>query len=131
MLIENTLRSGAISSSIIGIGLNINQEVFGADIPNPTSFKLLTGQHYDLQKCLSALCTCVEPRYLQLKAQKYELIRNDYLRPLYRFNEFHFFASGHKKFKAKITGISKEGKLMLEDEWGETHNCNLKEIAYL
>ena len=40
MLIENSLRGKWISSSIIGIGLNINQRNFDVNLPNPTSMML-------------------------------------------------------------------------------------------
>lgn len=40
ILIEHALRSGRISWSILGVGLNINQTVFPSDLPNPTSMAL-------------------------------------------------------------------------------------------
>ena len=47
ILIENILKGPDVGSSIIGIGLNLNQTVFPEDIPNPTSLSLLTGRSYD------------------------------------------------------------------------------------
>ena len=41
ILIENSLRGGWISQSIIGIGLNVNQRNFDVSLPNPTSIALL------------------------------------------------------------------------------------------
>ena len=40
ILIENSFRGKTISSSIIGIGLNINQRNFNVNLPNPTSMVL-------------------------------------------------------------------------------------------
>ena len=40
ILIENSLRGNRLSSSIIGIGLNINQRNFDINLPNPTSMVL-------------------------------------------------------------------------------------------
>ena len=40
ILIENSFRGKMISSSIIGIGLNINQRNFNVNLPNPTSMVL-------------------------------------------------------------------------------------------
>ena len=40
ILIENSFRGKSISSSIIGIGLNINQRNFNVNLPNPTSLVL-------------------------------------------------------------------------------------------
>ena len=50
ILIENILKGADVDSSIIGIGLNLNQTVFPEDIPNPTSLSLLTGRRYDPEK---------------------------------------------------------------------------------
>ena len=43
ILIENSLRGSGVSSSIIGIGLNINQRNFNVNLPNPTSMVLEKG----------------------------------------------------------------------------------------
>ena len=43
ILIENSLRGSEVSSSIIGIGLNINQRNFNVKLPNPTSMILEKG----------------------------------------------------------------------------------------
>ena len=40
ILIENSLRGSGVASSIIGIGLNINQRNFDVNLPNPTSMVL-------------------------------------------------------------------------------------------
>lgn len=47
MLIEHSLRADKVDWSIAGIGLNINQTDFPADIPNPTSLKMLTKADYE------------------------------------------------------------------------------------
>ena len=55
ILIENILDGRQLRSSLIGIGLNLNQERFPADLPNPVSLRQLTGRHYDLAAELRAL----------------------------------------------------------------------------
>ena len=52
ILIEHSLRSGRISWSILGVGLNVNQTIFPSDLPNPTSMAL-EGQGADLETVLS------------------------------------------------------------------------------
>ena len=39
ILIENTLQKDKIISSVIGIGINVNQTLFSVDLPNATSIK--------------------------------------------------------------------------------------------
>jgi len=40
-----------VLQSICGIGLNVNQEIFPPEIPNPVSMKLVTGQTYSVDEC--------------------------------------------------------------------------------
>lgn len=52
ILIENSICSNRLVWSIIGIGINVNQAVFPASLPNPTSVLLESGQpelNLDLQ----------------------------------------------------------------------------------
>lgn len=53
MLIENAIRSNRMDRTTIGIGINVNQTEFPADLPNPVSIALLTGTRHDVKKCLS------------------------------------------------------------------------------
>ncbi len=63
ILIENSIMDGQIKSSIVGIGLNVNQTTFPADLPNPTSQKLVTGKTYNLDDCLKKLLAALDARY--------------------------------------------------------------------
>ena len=46
ILIENTLEGSAIRESIVGIGLNLNETDWPAELPNPVSLRELTGRTY-------------------------------------------------------------------------------------
>ena len=48
ILIENVLDGQYVDASIIGIGLNINEEGWPDYLPNPVSLKELTGKEYDI-----------------------------------------------------------------------------------
>lgn len=56
ILIENVLDGIYVSSSIVGIGLNLNQTEFPADLPNPISIAQITGHQYDGEKELELFC---------------------------------------------------------------------------
>ena len=55
ILIENTLDKGLVRESIIGIGLNLNQDEWPEDLPNPVSVRQLTGKRYELRPELEEL----------------------------------------------------------------------------
>ncbi|MBK6281348.1 MAG: biotin--[acetyl-CoA-carboxylase] ligase [Draconibacterium sp.] len=49
ILIENAIKGHNLSSSIIGIGLNLNQELFVTDAPNPVSLKQVSTKDYEIE----------------------------------------------------------------------------------
>ena len=55
ILIENTLESGMVRESIVGIGLNLNETGWPPELPNPVSLRELTGQEYAPEAELRAL----------------------------------------------------------------------------
>ena len=82
ILIENILHGPEVSSSIVGIGLNLNQTEFPPDLPNPVSLSLLTGRSYDpvkeLELFMRILADCAEKtntaegrRYLHRMFERY------------------------------------------------------------
>ncbi|HEX6226041.1 MAG TPA: biotin--[acetyl-CoA-carboxylase] ligase [Chryseolinea sp.] len=109
ILIENQLVGDQVNNTVIGIGLNINQQEFG--VQRATSLSLETGQKYDLQNVLEGLLSHLEVRYLQLRQGRAALLREDYLKNLYRFNQRHTFQSGDVRFEGKILGVDGQGKL--------------------
>ncbi|MBI3502816.1 MAG: biotin--[acetyl-CoA-carboxylase] ligase [Bacteroidetes bacterium] len=136
ILIENSVSGNYLSHSIVGIGINVNQGKFLAELPNPTSLKLISGKNFDLENCLVELYSCVEKRYLQLRPHPQPLshrrgeIDSDYLKNLYRLNEWADYNYKGETIMAKITGISKIGKLILETE-NKNLECDFKEVEFV
>ena len=128
ILIENTLAGERIQQSVVGIGLNINQSHFS--ISNATSLYLETGNVFDLSTELSNLISCVESRYLQLRAGKVNELRQDYLNNLYWLNQEQPFASNGRVFTGTIEGIDELGKLVVR--LGDQKNYfGVKEISFM
>lgn len=112
ILIENQLGGDAINASVIGIGLNINQQHFNID--TATSLKLLTGNQYELSDELGMLLQHIEWRYMQMKERKFGLLLADYLDCLHRRNENHLYSSAGEQFEGTISGIDEVGRLKVK-----------------
>ena len=65
ILVENSIRAGKIDFSIVGVGLDVNQTDWPADLPNPVSLKDLTGQEYDTHEELKQLFDAIARRSTQ------------------------------------------------------------------
>jgi len=129
ILIQNAISNRKITSSVVGIGLNINQLEFSPELPNPTSLLLSTGREYDRDTLIQDLCTCLEARYLQLKAGKIDSLKNDYYQTLYNFQiPAKYERADGQQFTGVITGISPEGRLCVRNEHGVEEMFGLKEI---
>ncbi len=131
ILIENTIIGSTFKHSIIGIGININQEIFVSDAPNPTSLKISTGKTYNLKECLSILCSCFNRRYTQLKNFEFKTLDEDYLSALYRMNKSALFIFQKQLITAMIKGVAESGKLLIEKLNGEMIECDFKEVEFV
>lgn len=131
VLIENTLQGGMVHSSIIGIGLNVNQTEFDPEVMNPTSMKNLTGRTFDLQELLVLFMDCFRDELSKLTQRRITRVR--YLSALYRFGTQHSYTdcATETVFEGKITGISQQGLLCVEMPDGIIREFGFKEISYI
>lgn len=132
ILIQNTLQGALIQHSIVGIGLNVNQKHFLSNAPNPTSLTIETGEYFNLFEIIAALCKNIENRYLQLRQQKLQQIRLDYVSALYQRDEWYKYecTDNQVQFLGRIEGVKDDGHLIMQTNRG-IEIFNLKEIKFL
>ena len=131
ILIENFIMETNITSSIAGIGLNINQESFGNHLPNPVSLRQITSEKYNLVECLGTVCRKIDWWYNQLKQGETGKIKDHYTNQLLRLNSKHPYKSGNKVFSGYIRGVDNFGRLAMEMENGETTWFGLKQVEFI
>jgi BirA family biotin operon repressor/biotin-[acetyl-CoA-carboxylase] ligase len=131
MLIENMIQGGQIKNAIIGIGLNINQEIFPGHLPNAVSVQQILHQDYDLKALLSEICRHIEAYYLNLKAGKISFVRKIYLSRLYWLNEKKIFRSKEGMFNGVINNVKDNGILVVKNNKEEELEFSLKEIEFV
>ncbi len=127
ILIENHLKADGIHHSIVGIGLNINQQVF--ESPSAISLNLLTKEEFQLDHELALLLSMLEARYLQLKRGMHRELENHYLHLLYRKDEIHRFNAQGSEFEGIITGVDDAGKIRI-NVGGVERIFGAKEVAF-
>ena len=131
ILIENSIMSGLLKSSVVGIGLNVNQTVFYSDAPNPVSLQLLTNQHYDCEIILSEILSGIDWYYSLLRDGQDEAIDQEFASVLYRLNERHFYKSKDEIFEGEIIGVNEIGQLQIRKNDGEVLEFHFKEVEFL
>jgi len=130
ILIETAIMGDRFSHAIAGIGLNVNQEVFVSDAPNPVSMKTLTDECYDLDSALNELCQKLDLRYRQLVSGEYETLQSDYQKLLYKRGIWANFRDQEEEFEGRISGVESDGKVLIETREGLVRGYYFKEVAY-
>jgi BirA family transcriptional regulator, biotin operon repressor / biotin---[acetyl-CoA-carboxylase] ligase len=128
ILIENSLTGDSIQYSVVGIGLNVNQENFTMD--SASSMKVMAGHDFELTEELSLVMEFLEQRYLQLRSGKIGELRNDYLNSLYGKGELRTFIDASGEWRGTIQDVNHRGKLLIAKPGG-IHSYDLKEIRFI
>lgn len=130
ILIENILAGQMIKHSVIGIGINVNQAVFPAHLPNPISLQQILNKKSGLKEVLLQICAGIESYYLKLKAGRLEEIKQEYLENLFGLGQELPFKANEKIFKGKIFTVNQMGLLGIKKE-KETVFFDLKQIKFI
>jgi len=131
MLIENDLSGPTLYRSIIGIGINLNQQVFVSDAPNPVSLSQITGTTHEKEEVLRLYLRYFQSYYLLVLQEKEEEIREAYLKSLYRSDGFYPYSDENGAFLARILSVEPMGYLTLCRENGEVRRYAFKEVSFL
>ena len=85
MLIENILDRDQVGTSIIGIGINLNQTDFPPELVNPTSVFLASGEKHQPEDVLVEFMEIFHALLAQLaENESIEKLRNNYVSRLFR-----------------------------------------------
>lgn len=131
ILTTNQISGSRIIQSICGIGLNINQTTFPEWVPNPTSLKLESGQNFQLDTILLTLLKNIEIEYTNLQNNNKEILKQRYLKRLYRMGKESDFIYQEQIIRATITGVNHFGHLQLTTSNREHLSCGMKEIKFI
>ncbi len=132
ILIENQLMGSNITYSVIGIGLNINQEAFISDAPNPISLFNILGEKLDLTKELPRLLDQIAVWYRILAEGWTEKINDAYFANLYRTGKpYKFRTPDGNEFYGKIESVEPTGGIHIVDELGNDRKFLFKEVEFM
>lgn len=136
--IDINLQGSTLKDVIIGTGINVNQEVFLSDAPNPISLKNITGQEHDRDILLQDI--------LKRFSVYYTKLQKDFLRPsldgmrswldyqyhkhLYRRTGLHAYADKDGTFQAEIVRVAENGIITLRRNDGALSNYEFKELRF-
>jgi BirA family biotin operon repressor/biotin-[acetyl-CoA-carboxylase] ligase len=110
ILIENVVRGTQWQWAVVGIGVNVNQTVFGA-LQNPVSIKQITGKETPIKELAQAIHANLLYSVSKLEREGFEEFFRQYNRHLYKKGELVQIKKGTRNFNTTINGVSRQGQL--------------------
>lgn len=130
-LIETRLGGGHVKDCVYGIGIDVNQEKFVSDAPNPVSMKQILGNDVDLKELLNKIIDSFKKYYAAIENGEYAAISELYHSGLYRAHGFHRYKDKDGEFEAAIVEVEDSGNLILRDREGCIRSYAFKEVVSL
>lgn len=130
ILIEHSLTGSRIDYSVVGIGMNINDEAFPPELPIAISLRMITGRSFMPMEVLIRLHRELEELLPDFLLGRYQEAHRHYMKHLYRREGFHLFTDIDGQFRAQIKDVTQEGRLVLqrEDSWERAYA--FKEVRF-
>ncbi len=130
ILVENVMQKDEIKSSIIGVGLNVNQLNFPTNF-NATSLLKETQTEVDLDELLNKLITELKIQISYITNASTNVLKKNYLKNLHKKNTPAMFKDSEGVlFMGKIVGVSPVGKLQVELENDSIKEFGIKEVSF-
>ena len=131
ILIENQIKQGNVVSSVIGLGINVNEKKFKS-LPQATSMLLATGNKFDLNEVLQLVIDEILIQLNKLDKGEHANLKIKYETSLFRKDIISVFEvpDGYR-FNGKIKGVNEIGKIVIENENEISNSYQLKEIKML
>lgn len=130
ILIENVITPQCILHSVAGLGINVNQERFLSDAPNPVSMRQLTGESYDVAGLTREIADAI---LAEISALESPVLHRRYLDSLWRREGLHPYrdAVRGENVMASIADVAPDGILSLRLKSGEVRKYAFKEVVAL
>ena len=130
ILIENQISGDKINSSILGVGLNVNQKEFG-ELPNATSIYGELKKEIEVMEVFDQLYGYLDFYLDLLHESNFELLKKHYYEHLFQINEPGDYEDTSGEFRGTIQGINEDGLLLIQKEGSDSKSkYDLKELTY-
>ncbi len=130
ILIENSIKSDGTISSVVGLGLNVNQTNF-QDLPKASSLALICDAFFDKEELLFSIIENMKLNILSWN-EKSDLMWQKYMNNLFKKGiPMPFQNKENQNFMGIIQGVSSIGKLKILLENDTISEFDIKEIQML
>jgi len=130
ILIENSIKGEGTITSIVGLGLNVNQTEF-QNLPRASSLALVCNTTFDKEEILSNIISIMEGILADYSVNA-SLLWEEYTNVLFKIGTPSAFTDENENnFMGIIKGVTSAGKLQIQLEDDSFWEYNLKEVQML
>jgi len=130
-LTECDVYKGMVTRCIMGIGVNVNQQKFVSGAPNPVSLLNATGSFQDKEAVLNSVLFHFQISHTMLTHGHFDYLHNEYNEKLYNSGGEHEYEDERGRFKAKIIGVAKDGRIYMRRSDGAVLRYAFKEVRFV
>ena len=128
-VIHNIVKSNNISHSVIGVGVNVNQNIFKLYSPQATSFSLLLNKSFDLYNLNNQLLEFITNRIVKAKSGIDH--HNEYLSVLFLNKKIANLEISKVKIEGLIKNVDRDGNLHVQFRNGNIRKFTSQELKFL
>ena len=130
MLLESSSGQQGIEKLILGIGVNVNQEVFGDDLRHKaSSLKSECGKEIDRITLLQSILEELEHRYNQLSHFPPQQLLHDWKMKALLFGKKITVLENEFSFSAIAIDVDENGSLIIETDDGQRRNIFAGDVS--
>ncbi len=124
ILIENMIRPNGEIWSVVGFGLNVNQQAFDG-LPNASSIRNVSGAESDKDLVLEKIANSMQHYFSNVDPA---VVKSEYLDLLFKKDVPADFSDSNGRFTGIIRNVSENGKLEIEIDNVGRRSFSLKEV---
>lgn len=134
ILTEMNVKHNKINYIIIGIGMNVNQNI--GDLPDHldqsiTSLFLNTDQEWNIKEFIKHILLTFEKQYQLYLDTGFSQIKRNWEKNAYRLGEKLWLTTSNKAWQGRFLGLSENGTLLMENNHGVKKEIYSADINWL
>jgi BirA family biotin operon repressor/biotin-[acetyl-CoA-carboxylase] ligase len=131
ILIENSIKSDGKIESVVGIGVNVNQQNFD-NLPKASSMAVVSNSEFDLAELLNKIIFQLKKNCGYILTNQSDKLWSKYHENLFKISvPMAFEDANQNKFMGIIQGVTSNGMLQIRVEDDSVKTFGIKEVQML
>ncbi len=120
-----------MTNCILGTGINVNQQSFTSDAPNPISLYNILGKETDRKELLNKIISQFEYYLSIVESGRFDEIDYLYSHALYRREGVFGYEDASGRFTARLVRVEPNGILVLQHSDGKIVKYEFKQVKFI